>query len=159
MTCDTFNDSGDSRAIWRLSTGVRVGRHRWQKVAAIGGLAELLVDAPPCTLEAARLESKSMANPEHIEIVKQGAEAIRQWREKNPDAPLDLIRAELREVNLSEADLDGANLSEAELYGAHLEWCEIKPFLGKYRVGKLILGKTPLCSKLWFIGSSQITTR
>jgi len=39
------------------------------------------------------------------------------------------------------------------------EWCEIKPFLGKYRVGKLILGKTPLCSKLWFIGSSQITTR
>ncbi len=26
-----------------------------------------------------------MANPEHVEIVKQGADAIRAWRARNPD--------------------------------------------------------------------------
>jgi hypothetical protein len=41
-----------------------------------------------------------MANPEHVAHVKQGAEAIRQWRAENPDVKLDL----------SEADLHGANL-------------------------------------------------
>jgi hypothetical protein len=36
-----------------------------------------------------------MANSEHVEIVKQGAEAIRRWREKNPDMVLDLREANL----------------------------------------------------------------
>jgi hypothetical protein len=36
-----------------------------------------------------------MANPEHVKVVKQGAEAIHQWREKNPDVKLDLGEAGL----------------------------------------------------------------
>lgn len=30
-----------------------------------------------------------MANPEHVEVVKLGAEAIRKWREEIPDVRLD----------------------------------------------------------------------
>jgi uncharacterized protein YjbI with pentapeptide repeats len=56
-----------------------------------------------------------MANPEHVEVVKQGAEAIGQWREKNPGVTLDLREADLREVNLHGADLDWANLDGADL--------------------------------------------
>lgn len=56
-----------------------------------------------------------MANPEHVEIVKQGAEAIFAWRETNRKLRLDLSRADLEE-----AELDGADLSEADLGGANL---------------------------------------
>lgn len=81
-----------------------------------------------------------MANPEHVEIVKQGAEAIREWREENPCVLFELggadlfgtnlIEADLRgtnlrrvnltEANLSRADFSGANLQEANLSGANL---------------------------------------
>ncbi len=33
-----------------------------------------------------------MANPEHVEIVKQGAEAVDQWRMEHPDALLNASR-------------------------------------------------------------------
>ena len=56
-----------------------------------------------------------MANSEHVEIVKRGADAIQEWREENPDAPLNLSEADLREANLR-----GANLFEASLAGANL---------------------------------------
>jgi hypothetical protein len=64
-----------------------------------------------------------MANPEHVEVVKQGAEAIRKWRVENPDVRLelrevDLVNADLIRVDLSEADLSSANLSGADLSGA-----------------------------------------
>ena len=57
-----------------------------------------------------------MANPEHVELVRQGAEAIAQWREENPNTWLDLSRANphrlyLYKANLSEAELGRANLS------------------------------------------------
>jgi len=32
-----------------------------------------------------------MANPEHVEIVKQGAEAIEKWQGENEHGRLDLI--------------------------------------------------------------------
>ncbi len=37
-----------------------------------------------------------MANPEHLKIVDGCAEAIRKWREENPDVRLDLSGADLR---------------------------------------------------------------
>jgi uncharacterized protein YjbI with pentapeptide repeats len=81
-----------------------------------------------------------MAIQEHVEVVKQGAAAIEQWRARNPDTRLDLYGANLSEadlsgadlreaylceadlckVDLSGADLYGANLSEADLSGANL---------------------------------------
>ena len=61
-----------------------------------------------------------MANPKHVKIVKQGAEAIDKWREKNPGVRLDLNRANLVEANLDGANLAGANLAGANLCGANL---------------------------------------
>jgi uncharacterized protein YjbI with pentapeptide repeats len=61
-----------------------------------------------------------MANPEHVEIVKQGVEAIAKWRKENPDVRLDLVGADLREANLLRADLREANLAGAHLAEAHL---------------------------------------
>lgn len=71
-----------------------------------------------------------MAHPEHVEIVKRGADAIREWRKKNPDVRLDLnganlsganlCRANLREADLFSAKLIGTDLSEADLIGAIL---------------------------------------
>lgn len=61
-----------------------------------------------------------MANPEHVEVVKQGADAIRQWRDKHPEAWLDLAFADLTNADLTNADLAGADITRAELWGAKL---------------------------------------
>jgi hypothetical protein len=61
-----------------------------------------------------------MANPEHVEIVKQGAEAIQKWREEHPRTKFDLIEANLGAAILIRADLSGADLREADLRGANL---------------------------------------
>ena len=41
-----------------------------------------------------------MANPAHVELVKQGIEAIARWREANPDEWLDLREADLAGVKI-----------------------------------------------------------
>ena len=57
-----------------------------------------------------------MANPEHVAVVKAGAEAIAGWRLQHPRETLDLSGADLSDVDLSDA-----NLSRANLFGANLE--------------------------------------
>ncbi|WP_339729031.1 pentapeptide repeat-containing protein [uncultured Gimesia sp.] len=74
-----------------------------------------------------------MANPVHVEIVKQGAEAIRKWRESNKLSPtseimvqnLDLSGADLRGTNLSRANLSKTNLQGAFLNHADLRGAEL----------------------------------
>lgn len=66
-----------------------------------------------------------MANPQHVAVVWQGAEAISQWRRDHPTQRLDLSGADLsgadlRGADLTGADLFGANLSGADLSGAGL---------------------------------------
>jgi hypothetical protein len=86
-----------------------------------------------------------MANPEHVEIVRQGSEAIEAFRKANPAVRLnlssaklshailagldlgvsffmnaDLSHADLSHTNLSHAELNDANLSHARLVGARL---------------------------------------
>ena len=66
-----------------------------------------------------------MANPEHLEILKQGVELWKKWRDEHPDVRPDLARAHLFGVDLSEANLRGADLNtaglrEASFYGANL---------------------------------------
>lgn len=80
-----------------------------------------------------------MANPEHLEILKQGVKAWNRWRNKYPDVPPDLSNANLKSVllrtnffraffrdehlrgaNLSHADLSNANLSHIDLSFANL---------------------------------------
>ncbi len=61
-----------------------------------------------------------MANPEHVEIVKQGFKVFNEWRVTNKDIRLDLINADLQRIDLRGADLGGANLGGANLWGANL---------------------------------------
>jgi uncharacterized protein YjbI with pentapeptide repeats len=64
-----------------------------------------------------------MANPEHLEILKQGIETWNAWRMKDADLP-DLSNANLSELlfgaRLTDASFNGANLSGANLSGLNL---------------------------------------
>lgn len=62
-----------------------------------------------------------MSNPEHVEIVRQGTEALAKWRSENPETILDLSGANLGGVELGEANLHGANLCEANLFHTNLK--------------------------------------
>lgn len=67
-----------------------------------------------------------MANPEHVEIVKRGAEAIRTWRNANPKVRLDLCHAGLSQFNLSGADLSRADLSNCRFHEADLREADLR---------------------------------
>jgi Pentapeptide repeats (8 copies) len=56
-----------------------------------------------------------MANPEHLELLRQGVDVWNAWRAKEP-----FVRPDLRWVDLSGTRLNGANLTEADLSGANL---------------------------------------
>jgi len=61
-----------------------------------------------------------MVNPEHVEVVRQGPEAIARWREANLGIRLDLPKATLAGASLHGANLTGADLRGATLAGATL---------------------------------------
>ena len=65
-----------------------------------------------------------MANPEHLEILKQGVEAWNKWRRKHRVVPdlcvANLHGANLYNIDLSHADLGGANLINTNLNNADL---------------------------------------
>jgi uncharacterized protein YjbI with pentapeptide repeats len=76
-----------------------------------------------------------MANPKHIQILKQGVEAWNEWRREQPNVYPDLTNANLfnanlrdahlRDVNLRDVNLREANLREAILFGADLTGAEL----------------------------------
>jgi uncharacterized protein YjbI with pentapeptide repeats len=66
-----------------------------------------------------------MANKEHLKILKQGADAWNDWREREPETQADLSGLTLNnenlfKVNLKEVNLKWTDLSEASLYGENL---------------------------------------
>jgi uncharacterized protein YjbI with pentapeptide repeats len=66
-----------------------------------------------------------MADSEQLAKLKEGVKAWNSWREKNPEIPIDLTQANLRDkdlslINLSEANLNQAKFNEAKLRGADL---------------------------------------
>src|SRR5262245_22298547 len=86
-----------------------------------------------------------MANPEHLDILRQGVAAWNRWRDQHQDISPDLIEADLGEANLIRADLTGAvlisahlgetNLSAADLRGANLRSAN----LGRANLGGAVL--------------------
>ena len=66
-----------------------------------------------------------MANPEHLNVLKQGVEVWNRWREENPETRPDLTQADLREAKLGLANLSGANLRRAYLYRANLRGADL----------------------------------
>jgi len=65
-------------------------------------------------------EISSMANQEHLDILKQGVETWNQWRQEHPEIRPDLNETDLSGTNLSNANLEEANLNKAVLSNANL---------------------------------------
>ena len=61
-----------------------------------------------------------MADPEHLAILKKGAEAWNTWRQENERVEPDLSGANLIGVDLTSADLSGVDLTGANLTQANL---------------------------------------
>ena len=61
-----------------------------------------------------------MANPEHLQILRQGAEAWNQWRKQHRNIRPDFSGANLSGADLIVTDLSGAFLWNADLSGAFL---------------------------------------
>jgi uncharacterized protein YjbI with pentapeptide repeats len=66
-----------------------------------------------------------VANPEHLELLRQGVDLWNAWRAKEPSVEAELSGADLHgtlldEANLNWANLAGANLDEANLFNANL---------------------------------------
>jgi Pentapeptide repeats (8 copies) len=62
-----------------------------------------------------------MANREHLELLRHGAEVWNAWRAKNPS-----VRPDLSDANLGQRNLNGVDLSKAVLAGANLGWAIIE---------------------------------
>jgi len=61
-----------------------------------------------------------MANPEHLEILKQGKDTWNEWRKGLLDVRLDLSAALLTDAELSGVDLHGVDLNGAQLGGSNV---------------------------------------
>ncbi|MEM8488755.1 MAG: pentapeptide repeat-containing protein, partial [Bacteroidota bacterium] len=61
-----------------------------------------------------------MADPLHVELLKEGVDTWNAWRKDNPDILPDLSNAMLAGHDLSIARLQGATLAGAELSGTEL---------------------------------------
>jgi len=62
-----------------------------------------------------------MANPEHLELLKQGVATWNYWRREHPEIRPDLVLASLSNANLRNANLSRTNLSKAQLTGVQLQ--------------------------------------
>jgi hypothetical protein len=61
-----------------------------------------------------------MANPEHLEIIKQGADAWNQWRVQNLSTSPDLSGANLTGISLPDINLKGVELHDSLMDHAYL---------------------------------------
>ena len=66
-----------------------------------------------------------MANPEHLDVLKQGIEKWNKWRTNHPEIPPDLSKADLSESNLYRANLADVNLRDANLSQAKLRFANL----------------------------------
>jgi len=66
-----------------------------------------------------------MANPEHLELLKQGVEKWNEWRKGNLSIVPDLSRINLRQADLKGADLRLTNLNGGDLSGAILRGADL----------------------------------
>jgi uncharacterized protein YjbI with pentapeptide repeats len=68
----------------------------------------------------------TVANEEHLELLRQGIASWNEWREKNRALLQDLRDADLSEELLDTANLSYSNLTNAQLVGAILLRANLK---------------------------------
>lgn len=66
-----------------------------------------------------------MAVKKHVELARQGRDAIAEWRAANKGVTLELSGVEFGEIDLSGADLSGAILIGCDLCGADLSGADL----------------------------------
>jgi hypothetical protein len=83
-----------------------------------------------------------MANPKHVELLKQGVDVWNKWREENQDirpnlCGVDIRKEQIKGTSLQVEGVNGAylesiNFSNTDLTSAHLEGCDasLSNFLG-----------------------------
>jgi uncharacterized protein YjbI with pentapeptide repeats len=67
-----------------------------------------------------------MANPEHLDLLRQGVKAWNAWRAKEPSVSPDLGEAYLGSADLAGANLSGADLSHVALTLADLRAADLR---------------------------------
>ncbi len=65
-------------------------------------------------------DSDLSMNSRHVQLLRKGAAALKEWRLSHPDTQLNLSNAHLENVKLAGADLSFANLANAHLSDADL---------------------------------------
>ena len=56
-----------------------------------------------------------MANPEHLDILKQGVEVWNRWKQKHLDIAPDFIGSSLYDTNFNGANFQSASFNNANL--------------------------------------------
>ena len=62
-----------------------------------------------------------MANPEHLNLLRQGVEVWNKWRENNPQINPNLRGAKLKNRDLEGADFSGADIKSTDFTNAKLQ--------------------------------------
>lgn len=66
-----------------------------------------------------------MANPEHLEILREGVEAWNRWRQDRPASDIDLTGANLSKMELQGVNFSSGLLDPVDLSGADLTWANL----------------------------------
>ena len=61
-----------------------------------------------------------MANMEHVQIVRQGRDAVAIWREEHPNEYLDLNASYMSYAKLNQVDISGSDVRDSDFMGASL---------------------------------------
>jgi uncharacterized protein YjbI with pentapeptide repeats len=66
-----------------------------------------------------------MANPEHLEILRQGVDAWNHWRDESPETRPDLSGVDLATADLFDAHLNGTDFSGTNLFRTDLKVADL----------------------------------
>jgi hypothetical protein len=64
--------------------------------------------------------------PEHDQIFASGADAVRRWKEQNPDGRMTCNRIDLRGANLAGRDMSDISFQGANFAGADLQRADLR---------------------------------